>query len=101
MFTKQYLKSKALCRVRFKLYKKQIGSVDKVHLVGEFNDWDEKQKPMKKLKSGDFSAVMDLKPDRAYQFRYLIDDNRWLNDETADAYCPSPFPGVENSVITL
>ena len=101
MFTKKYLKTKDVCRVRFKLHKKQIGQVDAVTLVGEFNDWDKTGCPMSKLKSGDFSLVMDLEPDRAYQFRYLIDSVRWVNDESADAYLPSPFPGVDNSVIAL
>lgn len=101
MFTKQYLKTKDVCRVRFKLYKKQIGPVNKVNLVGDFNSWDETAGSMKKLKTGDFSMVLDLKPDRAYQFRYLIDDTEWVNDESADAYLPSPFPGVDNSVIAL
>lgn len=101
MFTKQYLKTRNACKVRFKLSLKQVGPVDTVSLVGDFNDWDEAGCPMKKLKNGDFSLVMDLKPDRAYQFRYLIDNTRWINDEQADDYRPSPFPGVENSVITL
>ena len=101
MFTKQYLKTKDICRVRFKLNKKQIGPVETINLVGEFNGWHETRTPMKKLKSGDFSLVMDLAPDRAYQFRYLVDQTRWINDEGADAYLPSPFPGVDNSVITL
>lgn len=101
MFSKQYLKTKDVCRVRFKLNKKQVGAVDTVTLVGEFNDWDEAGSPMKRLKNGDFSLVLDLAPDRAYQFRYLVDSTRWMNDEEADAYLPSPFPGVENSVIAL
>lgn len=101
MFTKQYLKTKDVCRVRFKLQKKQIGQVTSVTLVGEFNNWDETGCPMSKLKNGDFSLTMDLKPEQAYQFRYLIDGARWVNDESADAYLPSPFPGVDNSVIAL
>ncbi|MEL6653060.1 MAG: helix-hairpin-helix domain-containing protein, partial [Bacteroidota bacterium] len=35
------------------------------------------------------------------EFRYLIDDSRWENDWTADAYVPSPFPGIFNSVVSL
>lgn len=101
MFTKQYLKTKDVCRVRFKLQKDMIGEAKSVYLVGEFNDWNERTEPMKRLKNGDFSMVLDLAPERSYQFRYLVDDSRWLNDESADIYLPSPFPGVDNSVITV
>nr|WP_321400882.1 isoamylase early set domain-containing protein [uncultured Desulfobacter sp.] len=101
MFKKQYLKTKDVCRVRFKVQKKVIGTAEKVNLVGEFNDWDESAGTMKKLKSGDFSTVLDLELDRSYQFRYLVDDSRWVNDDSADIYLPSPFQGEENSVITI
>ena len=56
---------------------------------------------MRKLKNGDFSYTIDLDRDKAYQFRYLIDGEKWMNDESADAYLPSPFPGIDNSVIAL
>ena len=101
MFTKQYLKTKDLWKVRFKLSHAQIGPADAVYLVGEFDHWDEKARPMTKLKNGDFTLVMDLEPNKAYQFRYLVDGKSWVNDDNADAYLPSPFPGVDNSVITL
>lgn len=101
MFTKQYLKTKDICKVRFKVQKNVIGSAETVNLVGDFNNWDERAGAMKKLKNGDFSAILDLELDRSYQFRYLVDDTRWINDESADIYLPSPFPGEENSVITI
>ncbi len=101
MFTKQYLKSKKVCKVRFKLQKKVIGPAETVHLVGDFNNWDENAGAMKKLKNGDFSAALDLELDQSYQFRYLVDDSRWINDESADLYLPSPFQGEDNSVITI
>jgi 1,4-alpha-glucan branching enzyme len=101
MFTKKYLKTKNVCRVRFKLQKEVIGPAEKVNLVGGFNNWDESAGAMKKLKNGDFSAVLDLELERSYQFRYLVDDTRWINDEKADIYLPSPFHGEDNSVITI
>lgn len=101
MFTKKYLKTKPICKVTFKVLKKDIGRADSVKLVGEFNGWNLESPPMRKLKSGDFSFNIDLLKDRAYQFRYLVDDEKWVNDTNADAYQPSPFPGVDNSVISL
>ena len=101
MFTKTYLKTKPVCRVFFKLLKKDIGPAQTVKIIGEFNNWDMDAPAMKKLKNGDFSHSIDLDKDQAYQFRYLVDNEKWLNDESADAYLPSPFPGIDNSVIAL
>jgi len=101
MFTKKYLKTKPICKITFRILKKDIGPANSIKIIGEFNDWDIKGTAMRKLKNGDFSYVMNLDKDKAYQFRYLVDDKRWINDECADAYLPSPFPGIDNSVIAL
>ncbi len=101
MFTKKYLKTKPVCKVTFRVLKKDIGPAKSVKIVGEFNNWDEKSPTMKKLKSGDFSFIINLDKDKAYQFRYLVDDKKWINDGSADAYLPSPYPGIDNSVIAL
>ncbi len=101
MFTKKFLKTKPICKVNFKILKKDVGPAGSVNIVGEWNDWDIEGCPMKKLKNGDFSYQIDLTKDKAYQFRYLVDKEKWLNDKQADAYYPSPFPGIENSVIAL
>ncbi len=101
MFTKKYLKTKPVCKVTFKVLKKNIGPAQTVKIIGEFNNWDKENSYMKKLKSGDFSYIIDLNKDTAYQFRYLVDDKKWFNDESADAYLPSPYPGIDNSVIAL
>jgi len=56
---------------------------------------------MKKQKDGSFKLVLDLEIGRSYQFRYLLDDNRWENDWNADKYERSDFGNCENSVIDL
>ncbi|MCP3875721.1 MAG: glycoside hydrolase [Desulfobacteraceae bacterium] len=101
MFAKRSLKTKPVCKVTFKVLKKDIGPAQSVKIIGEFNDWDKDAPSMRKLKSGDFSQTIDLAKGKAYQFRYLVDDEKWFNDESADAFLPSPFPGVDNSVIAL
>jgi len=102
MFTKKYLKTRPICKVHFKVLKKNIGQAESVKIIGEFNDWNlEAPTAMKKLKSGDFSCTIDLASGRDYQFRYLVDGKKWINDENADTYLPSPFPGIDNSVITI
>ena len=100
-FKKLYLKSKPVCKVTFNLTKEEANSADSVKLVGDFNDWDVKATPMKKLKNGSFSTVVDLKKDNKYQFRYLLDDKDWTNDADADEYAPSSVSYDENSVVAV
>jgi 1,4-alpha-glucan branching enzyme len=98
---KQYLKSKPVCKVTFKLSKEEAKNADTVRLVGDFNDWDLSATPMKKLKNGDFSSTVELPKDNAYQFRYLLDDKEWENDWAADQYVPSAISFDENSVVAV
>ncbi|MFT5924584.1 MAG: 1,4-alpha-glucan branching enzyme [Paraglaciecola sp.] len=98
---KQYLKYKAMCNVTFKLTKNQANDADLVRLVGDFNQWDLSSAPMKKLKSGDFTATITLAKDSMYQFRYLLDDKTWENDWDADAYIPSIVSYADNSVVNI
>jgi 1,4-alpha-glucan branching enzyme len=100
-FKKQYLKSKAVCKVTFKLSKEQALSANSVRLVGDFNEWDKTSTPMKKLKNGDFTTTVNLAKDAQYQFRYLLDDKAWENDWEADAYIPSSVSFAENSVVQV
>jgi len=96
---KKYLKSKPICKVTFKVLKAECNAADKVSLAGDFNDWQEA--PMKKLKSGDFSLTLDLETDNKYQFRYLVDEEKWENDWAADEYVPSPMSFEDNSVVVV
>lgn len=98
---KQYLKSKPVCKVTFKLNKEEAKAASSVKLLGDFNDWDRSAVPMKKLKNGNFTATLDLEVGRQYQFRYLLDDKEWENDWEADAYVPSPASFDDNSVVAL
>lgn len=100
-FKKQYLKSKAICKVTFKLSKEQALSANSVRLVGDFNEWDISSAPMKKLKNGGFTTTVNLAKDSQYQFRYLLDDKDWENDWEADAYIFSPVSLADNSVVEV
>lgn len=73
----------------------------KAELLGEFNGWGNESAAMKRKKDGSFSLTMNLPTGRDYEFRYLLDENFWINDEQADRYQYSPFGNCENSVISL
>ncbi|MDF2177224.1 isoamylase early set domain-containing protein [Aliiglaciecola sp. CAU 1673] len=100
-FKKQYLKSKPVCKVTFKLTKKEAHNAESVYLVGDFNHWDTKATELKRLKNGDFTATVELPTDHQYQFRYLLDGKTWENDWNADQYIPSPVSFDDNSVIRV
>ncbi len=95
MLKKQYLKAKPVCKVTFEVPKAL--KARKVYLAGDFNGWQAEATPLRKLKDGRHTVTVELKPDRQYEFRYLLDGG-WENDWMADAYRPNPF-GSENSVV--
>ena len=96
---KQQLKSKQICKATFKMAKPAAPDAKAVFLVGEFNNWDTKATPMKKLKDGSFTVTIDLESGREYQYRYLIDGITWENDWEADKYVPNPTGSSDNSVV--
>lgn len=98
---KQYLKSKPVCKVTFRISKNEARNAEKVRLVGDFNEWDERTVPMKKLKNGDFTTTLTLPVSSDYQFRYLLNDKEWENDWQADQYVPSPVSFEDNSVVSV
>jgi len=98
---KQFLKNKPVCKVTFKIPEKVGNAVQKAHVVDEFNAWSTSATPMKRLKTGAFSATIELEKDRSYQFRYLLGQSHWENDPDADDHLPTPFGDSKNSVINL
>ncbi|MGD9300041.1 MAG: isoamylase early set domain-containing protein [Desulfobacterales bacterium] len=98
---KQYLKSRPICKVTFKIPAEVGNSAKTAKVVGEFNDWSLNAHPMKRLKSGAFSTTLDLEKGKAYQFRYVLDNTQWENETEADKLVPSPYGDSENSVIIV
>ena len=98
---KRYFKTKPCCTVTFRVPKRDAGSAAKASVVGEFNEWQTAATPMTRLKDGSFKATVDLEPGQEYQFRYLLDDDRWMNDGDAEAFVPTEFHDAENSVVRV
>ena len=71
-----------------------------MHLVGDFNDWDQQATPMTRFKNGTYATEIALETDKEYQFKYLIDGESWANDLDSDKYLPNQFQG-ENSVVVV
>jgi 1,4-alpha-glucan branching enzyme len=97
MLKKQFLKTKNICKVTFTTSTEM--KAETVHLVGDFNGWDESATEMSKLKDGRFNLTLELEKGKEFQFRYLVNRTEWHNDWEADKYVPNPFSG-DNSVVS-
>jgi 1,4-alpha-glucan branching enzyme len=95
---KEYTKTGRSCRVTFELPAEV--NAQTACLCGEFNDWDPTSHPMKRRKDGSFNLTISLKPGKEYRYRFLLDNERWENDWSAESYVPNEFSG-EDSLITI
>ncbi len=95
--TKQYLKTKPVCKVTFVV---PAPEASKVFVVGDFNNWDAKKGALRKLKNGNFKGAIDIPKESSYEFRYVIDGN-YINEEKADSYRWNDYAGTENAVLEL
>jgi len=89
-------------KVTFSLSAAIVGEATSAILLGEFNNWDASNGiTLKKQKDGSLKATANLEAGRSYQYRYLLNDGRWVNDERAENYVHASGFAVENCVITV
>ncbi len=88
----------ATSKVTFTLPKEVAENAETVAVLGDFNNW-QKGVSLKKQKDGSFTAAVELEKGRTYEFRFLINGEKWENAPNAEAYKPTPF-GAYNSVVT-
>jgi len=94
--SKQYLKTKPVCKVTFTVPAKDASTVA---VSGDFNNWSTLSE-LKKLKNGNFKGTFNLPKDTAVEFRYIV-DGTWVNDTEADGYIWNEFAAAENCVLAL
>jgi predicted flap endonuclease-1-like 5' DNA nuclease len=89
-------------KITFTLPAEVVANAGSGLLLGDFNNWDDTKAPqLKKQKDGSMKATLALEGGRTYQYRYLLDDGRWVNDYTAETYAHVSGYGVDNCVITV
>jgi len=93
MLKKRFFKTKDECEVTFEL---PADGADQAELVCEINGW--KPVRMKQAKKGPFRTKMRFPKDARFEFRYLVDGERWINDEDADEYAANGM-GDANGVL--
>ena len=100
-FEKKYLKTKPICKVKFIAPKELTKGAKSLCIAGDFNNWDQNKNELKKQKDGTYATTIDLPKDGEYQYRFIIDGERWENDYSADKYVPSNIGSEENSVVVI
>lgn len=95
MLTKRFFKTKAEAEVTFEF---KASSDKNVALAGDFNDWQ--PVAMKYVKKDNvFRTKVRLPVEQDFQFKYLVDQEKWENDHAADNYQINAF-GTDNSVVS-
>jgi 1,4-alpha-glucan branching enzyme len=72
---------------------------DTVHVVGDFNGWNERATPLRHTETA-WMITLELAAGYEYQYRYLLNGNEWHNDWHADRYVSNPYGGDNSVVIT-
>ncbi len=103
MALKKQLKDKgANTLVTFTIGENEAPSSSNVLLLGDFNNWQSNNSSFQMEKKGNsYVTSIKLENGKRYEFRYLSEDKGWFNDHAADDYVPSPYAGIQNSVVDL
>ena len=73
--------------------------IESVHIVDDFNAWNPEANPLIRNRTGTWQATLDLEPNREFQFRYLVNQSIWRDDDASDGDADNPY-GSHNSVVS-
>jgi 1,4-alpha-glucan branching enzyme len=96
---REYSKDMKSCKVKFVVPREIASDANSIAVAGTFNDWNQQSHQLEKQENGDFRLDMVLEPDRDYEFRFVVDGERWGNAHNADKYYWSDYSNCDNSVI--
>ncbi|SJZ36956.1 alpha amylase N-terminal ig-like domain-containing protein [Selenihalanaerobacter shriftii] len=86
--------------VEVKFTYKPVISIEKVNLVGDFNDWDRQATPMfDDNGDGTYEATLKVEPGE-YQYKFLINEDNWQKPPDANYYVDDGF-GNKNGVVKV
>lgn len=89
-------------QITFSLPKEALGEATEAMLLGDFNNWNpEKATILTVQADGCLKADVLLEPGKTYEYRFLLNDGRWVNDWAAQSYVYRHEVDAENSVITI
>jgi 1,4-alpha-glucan branching enzyme len=89
-------------KITFSLPAEIVADASSGLLLGEFNNWNKEQGfSLKKSKDGSMKTTVELEAGKSYEYRYLLDGGRWVNDLNATAYTEVSSLGVLNCVVNV
>jgi len=71
-----------------------------VALVGDFNNWNTALTPLWKDESGLWLAEVEAPKAGSYQYKFIVDGSRWLEDPSNGMKVPDNYGGL-NSVLAI
>ena len=96
MVQKTYYKTKDYCKVKFTI---NFDNAETIEILGLNSDW-QNSVIMSKKKDGSFTCDVTLQKNTYHEFKYLVNDNIWINEPAADSENQNIFGG-SNSVINV
>ena len=89
-------------KVTFELPADNVSNASEAFLLGDFNNWNQADAiQLQKKEDGSMFAVVALAAGRSYQYRYLLNDGRWVNDNTNTTWTEVYGDYVENCVVEV
>lgn len=88
--------------ITFTLPAVAMEGASEAYLVGDFNNWNPEHAPkLEKQKDGSYKTVAKLEEGKTYQYRFLLNNGRWVNDYNAQNYPHVHGLHIDNSEITV
>jgi serine protease AprX len=83
-------------RLRFVFHDDEAKSVS---LAGDFNHWDTTNAPLVRDSDGLWQTELNVPPSGVYQYKFLIDGERWLEDPSNGMKVPDNFGGLNSELM--
>lgn len=91
-----------MTKVRFTLPASNMADASECILVGEFNNWNPGEGiVLQREEDGSMKAELELAGGREYQYRYLLSNGRWVNDDGEKVVTEVYGYSVENCIIRV
>ena len=90
-------------KVSFRLAAEFVANASEGILLGDFNNWNpEEGVQLQKKEDGSMAAEIALVSGRSYQYRYFLNDGRWVNDFSGNTtWVEVQGNYIENNVIDV
>lgn len=75
-------------------------TANSVSVAGDFNGWDQRATPLKRNGSGLWSTEIEIRQARRFQYKFVVDGQRWIEDPSNGMKAPDNYGGL-NSLLVI